>query len=107
MANIKDTAEMYDFVLAIIQAGGASYADGKINLLDAPHFIRPFALAKEAFEGVGNILTEFKDLDESERAILFAKIEALNIPQDEIEMVVEKVFKVATLMASLLFSFMK
>lgn len=65
--DIKDTKEMLDFVMAVVQASVDAAADGKFGLGDIIRFCRVLPKLGPALRGSGNIRAELADLSEEEK----------------------------------------
>jgi hypothetical protein len=91
MAGIKETRELLYFVTEFGNAVGHSLADGKISVVELGNFIGALASIAPAFEGIGELKTELKDLDEAEKQELLDLVnDRFDIPQDGVEALIEK-----------------
>lgn len=101
--GIKESKEVLDFVLALGNAAGVSLSDGKIGLEDLSNFFGALTVAGPAFEGIQDVVKEFKDLDKEEAAELVTYVkEKFDIPQDDIEAMVEKGLAAALLIGEII-----
>lgn len=89
--GIKETKELLGFVLALVEAGANSLADGRIGFTDAIHFFEAFRKLSDAVEDIHKVLDEAKDYDEAEKAELKQYIkDEFDIPGDMVEEYIEK-----------------
>ena len=95
MDNIgtKDIEEMLDFALSLFSAIQKAAEDREFTVTDLRFFVEPLRKIYAAVEGADNIPAEWNDLsdEEKERLSLFFK-ERFDIPDDELEQFIEKVF---------------
>jgi len=95
MADIKETKEMIKFVCAIANGAGNALEDGEVGWEDAMFIMDGLLSAPAAFDGADNIPAELADLSEAEVDELIECInEELDLPQDEIEGVLEDMLAV-------------
>jgi hypothetical protein len=93
--GIKETKEIIGFILKIANAFGLSLEDGKISLGDLTNFMEPVLEASDAIANADQIPLEICDLDAEERTELLAYAkETFDIPQDDIEEIVECAFDI-------------
>lgn len=103
MHNMKETTEMTMFAVALGNAIGESAKDNNISLLDATNFFGAMTSAGPAFADMQKIPGELSAMDEADKKALCDLVVAkFDIPQDGIELVVEKALKVAISLADLL-----
>ena len=96
MEGIKETKEMLGLVIAVGNGVGASLNDNKISIFDLRHFVNALNVSKAAVDNAKNIPKELKDLDEKEKQELVEYVKTtFDIPQDNVEIVVEKALAVA------------
>jgi hypothetical protein len=108
MAGIKESKEALDFVLSLASAVGKAVEDGEVSFGDVMHFVGPLRKAGDAFENGKGILPELKDLDAAERAELLALAkEKLDLPNDELEAMVEKGFDAVDKLYEVVMLFLK
>lgn len=89
--GIKESKEVLGFVLALVEAGANSLADGRIGFTDMIHFFDAFRKLSDAVEDIGKVVDEMKDFDEAEKQELIAYAKAeFDLPSDMIEKYVEK-----------------
>jgi hypothetical protein len=100
MSGIKETRELLLFVIEFGNALGKSLEDGKISVLELGNFIGSLGAVAPAFEGIADLPTEIKDLDEAEKAELVKLVEdRFDIPQDGVEALIEKGLKTGVALA--------
>ena len=103
MADIKETKEMVSFVVCLAEGAALSLEDGKLTPLDFAHFVEALTKAPAAFSGVATIPSELTDLSQEELEELKTQItEEFDIPQDEIEAVIEKALSIGVQIADLI-----
>ena len=66
MTNIKELKEVITFGLSVAKVVRADLADGKMSLMEIFGLLKLIGPAQDAFEGIGSIPAEIKDLDSSE-----------------------------------------
>lgn len=76
MTGIKETTDVVDFVIQIVNAVIKSKADGKVDSSDVGYLMAALMKAGPAFAGMSAIPAELKDLSEAELAALIASVEA-------------------------------
>jgi hypothetical protein len=64
--GIKETTDLLKFVSGLVEAGKASFEDGKVNLVDLANFVLPLTLLPAAIEGVNQVPAELGDLSDEE-----------------------------------------
>jgi len=95
MASVKNTKELIAFAFSMGEAIADSYADGKISIMDAGHFIGVFSKIGPALDGLADIPAELSDLDDAEIADIMAYCaEEFDIADDELEEKIEIAFKI-------------
>lgn len=99
--DVKETGEVVDLVVGVVQVGG-EIANGTPTLSAGLKLLGALQKAPAAVKDAGKIPAELADLDETEKKQLFAKIEALNLPQDEIEVWAERFLKAAIVVGALI-----
>lgn len=93
--DTKDVAELLEFALSFGTAIGNATQDGKFDLSDIGFFIPSLTVLPRAVEGIMNVPGELADLSEDEVAMLRKQIGDFDIPQDEVEEVIERALKFA------------
>lgn len=89
MAEIKETKEMLKFILKLAEAAGKSLADGRIGVADIFYVFGVLQTIGPAIEGIVQIPGELTDLDDAEKEELKKLIEDFDIPEDQIELLIE------------------
>lgn len=72
--DIKETMEVLDGVVKILEEYKAAMEDGSIGVLDIPKLLPVFFALKSGLTGIGLVPAELKDLDDEELAAIFAKM---------------------------------
>ena len=89
--EMKETKEMLKFIISLANAVGKAMEDGSMGLLDMSHFMGSIASAGDAFNDSGKIVAEFKAMTVAQRIDLVSYVKKeFDLPQDNIEAVVEK-----------------
>lgn len=70
MAGIKESMDVLKAAEAAFDAVIAAGADKKLSVGDVKHLLAPAKAALEAYRGVGEVVTELKDVDEAELVAL-------------------------------------
>lgn len=92
--DIKDLKEVVKFGIALEKFGKEVLAEGfKPEKLVGIFSLYPVAIA--AFENIGDVVPEFKDLDEAEAAELVAVVVAEGVMSEHAAMMVTKAIKLA------------
>lgn len=92
----KELSELIKLLAAIGNGAGKAAEDGKVSWSDALYFSEAVMAAPKAIIGIDQVLAELKDLDAAEKVQLGEQIKAdFDLPQDQIESVVEKVLQAA------------
>lgn len=87
---IKDLKEFILFGINVGNGWGKAMEDGKLSFTDIQYLLPVLTSAGAAFDGFGNVLPQFKDMDVAELAEIKVFIgEKLDIPQDNIERLIE------------------
>jgi len=102
MVAVKETGELLDLVLTLVKVGGEVAADGKVSMLEMAKLLEILPKVGPAVEGAGGVPAELKDMDEAEKQALFAKVAALDIPQDAVEEWVERGLKAGLVLGALI-----
>ena len=89
----KETKEMLLFTLELANAIGRSLEDGELTIGDATNFVSPLMDISSAFSGASEIPKELSELDDEAKAdiLAYAK-ETFDIPQKDIEKIIECAF---------------
>lgn len=95
MSDVSESTELLQFIVGLAQALGSSMEDGRIDFHDLGNVLDVLQLVGPAFEGVAKVPAELAALDDDGKAELFTVIEELDIPQDQVEMVVKNGLKIA------------
>lgn len=74
LLGTKETREFMMFCISMAIAAGTSLKDGKFEVGEVANFLPAMMEAPAAFEGMGSILEEMKDIDESELVELKAMV---------------------------------
>ena len=89
--GIKESKELFGFVAKLCASIAQSMKDGKFEAEDLTHFMPLLVAAPAAFEKVGEMPKELKDLSEEEVVELMTHFSTeLVIPQEDIKEVVSK-----------------
>lgn len=96
MASIKETTDVVNFGIAVVKAVQAAKADGKIDLGDLAQLFPLIPAASAAFENIGLVPAELKDLDPAEATELISSVMAgLSINDPKARLVVDSSLKFA------------
>lgn len=91
MAKIDNLKELVSLVFEMGEAISESLEDGKISIMDAPHFVGIFKKIGPALEGIDEIPAELADIDDAELDELIDFIsEEFDIDNEELEAKVEE-----------------
>jgi len=89
MPDVRETKELLTWALNTALEAKDAYANGKLDLGDLDNLYRVLRGAPVAFNGAGNIVGEFWDMDDTERAELSAivaeKLVAFGIDQSYVD----------------------
>ena len=103
---MKETKEMLGFILSLGNALGQSLDDKKLDMSDALNFWEPLSKTPEAFEGMSEILSEYKRATPEDLKELHAyAVKEFDIPQDSIELKIEKGIKAGIALLELVAEF--
>jgi hypothetical protein len=92
--NTKETKEALDFLFDLTDAIMDSLSDGKVSIMDAPKFLKPFRTAGAGITGIQIIPKEIVDMDEDEWDDLAKHVaERFDLKNDQIENDIELVLK--------------
>jgi len=98
--SVKETGDMVEFVVALMKAtSDVAHSDGYVA--KAAAVMTAMQEAPDAFVGMGNIPAELANLNDAEKAVLFSKITALDLPNDTVEVWAERILKTAIVIGSL------
>jgi hypothetical protein len=90
----QETREALDFLFDLTDAIIKSLEDGKVNLLDAPKFLKPFKSASSGISGINIIPKEIVDMDDDEWEEIAAHVaERFDLKDDNIEKDIELILK--------------
>jgi hypothetical protein len=90
----QETKEALDFLFDLTDAIIKSLEDGKVNLLDAPKFLKPFKSASSGISGINIIPKEIIDMDDQEWDELAKHVaERFDLKNDNIEADIENILK--------------
>lgn len=93
--GIKETKEVVGFAVELANGVGKSLEDGKWDIGDFVHFMDALMMAPAAIQGITSVPAELGDLSQPEiQEISDYVIEEFDIPQDEVEGVVEDAIKI-------------
>lgn len=91
LKGIKETKEMLDLLLSVLDVGMKARADGKVDMADLGLVLQIVPNLGPAFEGIGEIKAEVSDLSSDEAAELIAHVMGKLILDDaKARLVVEK-----------------
>lgn len=106
--SVKNTKELAIFVARLANAVDGALADGHITLADAARVYAPLQAAGAAFDEITEVPAEVADLDPAEAAELSAAIaEELDLEEQNVEEVAEKILGVTLQLAAVLLSMRK
>jgi hypothetical protein len=98
MKDIKETKELLRAILSFGSASGKAWEDKKFDWSEVTLFIQPLTMLPAALQGVSEIPAEWKDMDAAERDELMKVCDEFDIPQENVEEIVEKALKAAVLL---------
>ena len=88
MSAVKELSEAAKFVCAVANAIAEAAADGKISLADATHLVPLMYKLPAAVDGLNEVV--LADIGLDELAVIVADVkEALDLPNDKAEAIVE------------------
>lgn len=94
--GIKEISELVKLLAEIGNGAGKAAEDGKVSWSDALFFSKAVMSAPAAIIGIDEVYSELKDLSAQEKDQLKAQLQSdFDIPQDNVEEVVEKVLGAA------------
>lgn len=106
--GIKETKELLAFMIDFGEAMDKSLEDKKLSVVDAMNFAGVFMAMPAAFEGIGLVPKELKDMDDVERAELVKYVEEeLDLASDKTEEKIEDALKLASSIYSFIQLFKK
>jgi len=95
MAGIENLKEIIALGGDVTFGFARSLEDGKLSFQDLPNFLPAARTLLPAIKDIDQVDDEFADLDDSERAELIAYFaDRFDLPSDEVERVIEKLFRV-------------
>lgn len=100
---MKETKEVLDFVISLGNALGESMKDGVVDYSDVMNFWEPISKISYAVEGSSDILGEVSDLtlDQMDDLVSHVK-DNFDIPQDNIEEIIEESLTIGLSILSLI-----
>jgi hypothetical protein len=101
----KETREVLDFALSLARGLGLSLEDGSVSLGDVLNFMEAFQRANAALDNVAGVLPELQSMTDADRQALVKAVDQLDLPNDQIELIVEKALKAGLLIAELAVTF--
>lgn len=94
--GIKETTEAIVFFCRLTNSLEGALEDGKIGFTDITELYGPLQSAPDAFTGIGEMLKELKDLDETEKQTLVDTVaKELDLTFDAVEEIIEDIVESA------------
>lgn len=106
MAN-KETKDLVRLVVNAVNAVGDSLKDGKLNILDAVHFIKVLVSAGPAIDNVSGVLEELKSLSVAEKQEILDMVKEVDLPNEDRELLVERILRAAIVLAEVILPLVK
>lgn len=106
MAN-KETKDLVRLVVNAVNAVGDSLKDGKLNILDAVHFIKVLVAAGPAIDNVSGVLEELKSLSAVEKQEILDMVKEVDLPNEDRELLVERILRAAIVLAEVILPLVK
>lgn len=75
--DIKETSEVLDGIIVLLEQYQAAMEDGSIGFFDIPKLVPIFSAIKLAIEGIALVPAEVVDIDQTEVVILFGKVSTI------------------------------
>lgn len=98
---MKETRELIIFVFELLNGVGHSLDDGKIDVFDSGNFIAALGALPPALNDATLIPSELSDMSDAQKQELVdLAIERFDIPQDNVEMYIERALKIGIELAS-------
>ena len=108
MVGIKETKELVKAMLMLGNSAGMALADGKFDWSELGLFVAPLGSLPAALSGLQDLPKEWQDMDDSERDELMKYVQdEFDIPQDNIEEMVEKALQAGILIGQIVANFTK
>lgn len=96
MAGINELLDVIRFGVSLGNAMGNALQDKKFNLADLVFFVDSITKMPAAISGIEQVPAQLKDLDEEEKKVILETIsKEFDIPQDNVEPIVEDALKIA------------
>ena len=94
MADIKDTKEVINLLAVFAKVIAAANADGKIDVNDLGLLVTVLPSISPAIDGISNVPSEIKDIDESELKEISLSVAELvgDLSSDKYEFITEELF---------------
>jgi len=106
--NLKETKELVLWVASLANVMGEALEDGKISFTELPKFYGPLMNAGKAINGLKELPAELKAVTAEELSMLVEEVkEELDLPQDKVEMIVEKALELGIVLFTIVKSFKK
>lgn len=106
-ALVKDTLEVLDFGFKAAEAVTNSLSDDKINIFDLPNVLAPLTSAGAAVDGFKNVKNELTTLDPMGKQVIEDFVtDRFDIPNDQVEVLVEETINSVISLVSLGFKWM-
>ena len=93
--DIVETKEALSFALKLGMAVDGAILDG-YQWTDLFALVPPLTSLPQAVDGAEKILAEIKDMDDKEKAELFALVDTLELNSEKSEVLIEQALKVIT-----------
>ena len=104
MAGIVETQEVLDGVVALANAGGRIFEDGKFDYAELVELVPALIKLPAAIQGMGQVRGELADLDAQESEALIEFVRAnLDLPKEKSEQATVDALKIG----SALYQFVK
>lgn len=104
---VKESADLIEFVVAMMKATSDVANDTGGYLAKAAAVMRAMQEAPDAFTGISSVPTELAGMTDADKALLFSKITALDLPSDTVEQWAERVLKTAVVLGTLVADYAK
>lgn len=106
--KLKETSELVLWIAHLANTMGEVLEDGKISLLELPKFYAPIMGMPAAIQGMKELPAELKDVSKEELALLIEEVKkTLDLPQERVEMIVEKALELGLVLFTIIKSFKK
>lgn len=88
--GIEESKELLTFGFDLQDSIIEALKDGKINLMDAPKFLKPLLSSGKAFGGINQVGAEILDLDNREKDELLGFVrQRFDLPDEMLEILIE------------------